>query len=206
MDKEIKKTLDNYFSTRVKKYGANVDGVDWNSETSQILRFKQLLKICEQETDYTINDLGCGYGALYQYLKENNLKFRHYYGYDISQDMIISAKEMYGSENDCDFLCNDCLKKADFTVASGTFNMKFDFSNEAWEKHTLQTLQKIDEASIKGFAFNILTSYSDQEYMRSDLYYADPTYYFNYCKTNFSRNVALLHDYDLYEFTILVKK
>jgi hypothetical protein len=26
------------------------------------------------------------------------------------------------------------------------------------------------------------------------------------CKRRFSRNVALLHDYDLYEFTVLVRK
>jgi hypothetical protein len=29
---------------------------------------------------------------------------------------------------------------------------------------------------------------------------------FDICKRKFSRNVALLHDYGLYEFTILVRK
>jgi len=42
--------------------------------------------------------------------------------------------------------------------------------------------------------------------MREDLYYADPCFIFDYCKRNFSRNVALLHDYELYEFTIIVRK
>jgi len=42
--------------------------------------------------------------------------------------------------------------------------------------------------------------------MKDDLYYADPCYFFDYCKKKFSKNIALLHDYGLYEFTILVRK
>ncbi len=59
---------------------------------------------------------------------------------------------------------------------------------------------------LKAFLFNMLTKYSEKEYMRDNLYYADPLFIFDYCKRNFSKQVALLHDYGLYEFTILVKK
>ena len=51
----------------------------------------------------------------------------------------------------------------------------------------------------------MLTRYADPPLMRDDLYYADPTRYFAVCKERYSRNVALLHDYDLYEFTLLVR-
>ncbi|HAW53355.1 MAG TPA: SAM-dependent methyltransferase, partial [Flavobacteriales bacterium] len=47
---------------------------------------------------------------------------------------------------------------------------------------------------------------SDPDRKRPDLYYGDPCFFFDYCKRNFSRNVALLHDYNLYDFTILVRK
>ena len=57
-----------------------------------------------------------------------------------------------------------------------------------------------------GFAFNCLTSYSDAHKMRDYLYYADPCALFDLCKRRYSRYVALLHDYKLYEFTILVRK
>jgi hypothetical protein len=60
--------------------------------------------------------------------------------------------------------------------------------------------------SRKGFSVNFLTKYSDPERMRPDLYYADPCLIFDYCKTHFSKNVALLHDYNLYDFTVLVRK
>jgi hypothetical protein len=62
------------------------------------------------------------------------------------------------------------------------------------------------EFTARGFAFNCLTAYSDQDKMRPDLHYADPCELFDICKRKYSRNVALLHDYGLYEFTILVRK
>jgi hypothetical protein len=58
---------------------------------------------------------------------------------------------------------------------------------------------------VLGMAFNMLTAYADRERMRTDLYYADPHKYFDLCRERYSRNVALLHDYDLYEFTIGVR-
>jgi hypothetical protein len=42
--------------------------------------------------------------------------------------------------------------------------------------------------------------------MQKHLYYADPCAIFDLCKRRYSRNVALLHDYGLYEFTIVVRK
>jgi hypothetical protein len=42
--------------------------------------------------------------------------------------------------------------------------------------------------------------------MRPDLFYADPAEVFEYCRKRYSRSVALLHDYPLYEFCILVRK
>jgi hypothetical protein len=41
--------------------------------------------------------------------------------------------------------------------------------------------------------------------MRNHLFYADPCEFFDLCKRRYSRNVALAHDYDLYEFTLLVR-
>ena len=42
--------------------------------------------------------------------------------------------------------------------------------------------------------------------MRADLYYADPCFLFDYCKRNFAKDVAILHDYSLYDFTLIVRK
>ena len=54
--------------------------------------------------------------------------------------------------------------------------------------------------------FNALTLYSDVEKRRGDLFYADPLAVFDRCKRQYSRFVTLLHDYPLYEFTIMVRR
>ena len=94
---------------------------------------------------------------------------------------------------------------ADYSVASGIFNVRLDQSDADWREYIVRTLEQMAATSRKGFAFNCLTSYSDADHMRPDLYYADPCWLFDLCKRRFSRNVALLHDYDLYEFTMLVR-
>ena len=96
--------------------------------------------------------------------------------------------------------------KHDYIVSSGIFNIKSDVSDEDWRKYIVETIHMFNQVAVKGFAFNCLTKYSDVEYMKDYLYYADPLYLFDYCKKNFSKNVALLHDYGIYDFTILVRK
>jgi hypothetical protein len=121
--------------------------------------------------------------------------------------MIVQARELHKGREYCDFLTDESLLKvADYTLASGIFNVKLQNSIRKWEDYILNVLKRIDELSEKGFSFNLLTQYSDAERMRPELYYADPCYLFDYCKRHFSRNIAILHDYNLYEFTIIVRK
>jgi SAM-dependent methyltransferase len=202
----IIESVDHYYSKKLKQYGATAKGVDWNSRESQEIRFDQLLKICDCTKTFSINDYGCGYGAVVEYMIKRGYSFQ-YYGYDISHQMIAKAKELHNDLEYCQFFENEShLTIADYTIASGIFNVKQQFNDEVWTDYVLQTLLKISELSGRGFAFNMLTLYSDKHRMRPDLYYADPLNIFDYCKKQFSSFVSLLHDYPLYEFTILVTK
>jgi len=98
------------------------------------------------------------------------------------------------------------LQPADFAVASGVFNVKQDADNDSWRAYIWETLADLAALGTRGFAFNALTSYSDEDKRRPDLYYADPLEAFDRCKRTFSRFVTLLHDYPLYEFTIIVRR
>ena len=100
----------------------------------------------------------------------------------------------------------DKLDEVDYTVASGTFNIRGDQSPKVWTDYVLSVLHQFNSLSRKGFASNFLTTYSDDDKMRPDLYYADPRFLFDYCMRTFSKNVALLHDYHLYDFTLIVRK
>lgn len=195
-----------YFRQKFNAHGSTPQGVDWNSIPSQVIRFEQVLKVCDFSSPFSLIDYGCGYGSLVDYLEALEVSFT-YQGYDPLPEMIESARHNHAGKSSCKFTThrND-LSPATFLVASGIFNVKLDSSNQAWTDHVLETLDDMNRLSINGFSFNCLTVYSDAERMRPDLYYADPCFLFDHCKTHYARNVALLHDYNLYDFTILVRK
>jgi len=74
---DILRGLQDYFTNRITKYGANFR-VDWNSAARQELCFRQLMKMKIQRRiafqEFSINDYGCGYGALVQYLVKHDYK------------------------------------------------------------------------------------------------------------------------------------
>ena len=203
----ILRNVSSYYTTKVERHGTTPAGVDWNSLESQLLRFDQLLQIVSDgHTGFSMADLGCGYGHLYDHLCKGSSDFT-YRGYDLSEAMIERARDLHSLSENASFSVSDHpTDDADYAVASGIFNVKLDVDVQVWKNFVLDTIAVLDRSSARGFAFNCLTSYSDTDRMRPDLYYADPLEIFDHCKRRFSRNVALLHDYGLYEFTILVRK
>ena len=182
-----------YFDKRIREHGASPRGSDWNSETSQNVRFDQLLKVVESES-FSILDYGCGYGALADYLATKGFD-ADYYGYDILESAIETARQAHqGKPRRSFFTKKTQLPACDYVVASGIFNFRGEQSFEAWTEYVLGVLNEFNQLSLRGFSSNFLTKYSDADKMRSDLYYADPLFLFDYCKQKFSKNVALLHD------------
>jgi SAM-dependent methyltransferase len=180
--------------------------VDWNGEESQLLRFEQLSRVIEASEGFSVNDLGCGWGAYLGFLAARHADFS-YVGIDVAETMVQAAARRFADEPRARFVHGSVPPgEADYTVASGIFNVRLDRSNEQWLEYLQATLDVLDRTSRRGFAFNCLTSYSDSDKMRAHLYYADPCALFDLCKRRYSRQVALLHDYGLFEFTVLVRK
>lgn len=195
-----------YYTGKLAEHGENPRGVDWNGEEGQLLRFLQLCRIIDPTRGFSINDLGCGYGALYDFLAPRYEQFT-YSGIDVSESMIRAAeKRQRGNQRARFVISGEPDEVADYGVASGILNVKLGRSDAEWRAYVEATLDMLDRTSKLGFAFNCLTSYSDSDRMRAHLYYADPCILFDWCKRRYSKNVALLHDYDLYEFTMLIRK
>jgi SAM-dependent methyltransferase len=202
----IAKQLETHFDDRVRLYGGGIKAVDWKSVEAQYNRFEQLLKVVDFSKPFTINDYGCGDGELINFLIARDGEFE-YFGFDVSSAMLETARANHADKENCRFASDVAdLREADYTVASGVFNLKFGVGDEEWKFYMLEKVNELAFLSRKGFAFNALTSYSDPEFQRADLYYADPLFWFDYCKRNISKHVALLHDYPEYDFTILVRK
>lgn len=202
---KILKKVKTYYTDKLLVHGATHLGVDWNSVQSQNLRFDQLLKVMGSERSCSVIDYGCGYGAMASYIRGLGYTGK-YIGFDISKAMIGEARKQQYNIPQCFFVTNrGSLSVADYTLASGIFNVKLQTKSDAWLRYVLDTIRIMAKHSRKGFSFNMLTSYSDTNKLRPDLFYGDPCFFIDHCIRTYSRHVAILHDYGLYEFTILVR-
>ena len=131
MDKLIS-DIGKYYSNKIHEHGATPRGIDWKDESSQIIRFDQLCQLLPHGAKISVNDLGCGYGALLDYLVNINQKHIEYYGYDISSEMVKTAKSLSSQvDRNLDHMfmqinnAND-MKVSQYTLASGIFNVKLE--------------------------------------------------------------------------------
>ena len=204
--KNIVERLKTHFDERVKLHGTGLRSVDWKSRAAQYNRFRELLKVVDFSAPFSIIDYGCGDGELARFLNAAGADFQ-YFGFDVAPQMVEAARNEFAGSKNCLFSTRiEDFPAADYTVASGIFNLKFEADEEDWKEYMRATIAEMNALSYKGFAFNALTNYSDAEFRRADLFYADPLFWFDFCKKNISRFVSLLHDYPEYDFTIIVRK
>jgi SAM-dependent methyltransferase len=202
---EIIRQVADYYAGKLAQHGPTARGVDWNSEESHEKRHLQFLRLLGDERDASILDLGCGYGDLLDFLRARGFS-GSYTGYDISTDMIVAALRRHGEGADRRW-CVGAIpsETSDYAIASGILNVKGDTPMDVWAGYVRDTIDVLACAGRRGFAFNILTLSSDPALRRPNLYYADPVQMLSYCLTRFGRSVALLQDYGLWEFTVLVR-
>jgi SAM-dependent methyltransferase len=200
--------IDKFYQNNLQQFGSTAKGVGWKNDEAQRIRFQQLFKVVASNGVFSINDLGCGVADFVDFLIHEKANF-DYRGYDMMPEMIQRAKDKF-VDNELIHLQTISnaseISQADYTIASGIFNIRLATSYEVWLRHILNTITIMNTKSNLGFAFNILSIYSDLEFRKAELYYADPLYLFDFCKRTFSQNVALLHDYGQYDFTIIVRK
>jgi SAM-dependent methyltransferase len=205
---ETQKKLSQYFSEKLDQFGATPQGVDYNGPEAQALRFNQLVKVIDHSKPFSVIDYGSGYGGMFDFLNGKGWTFE-YYGIDMIEKMVLAGREAHRDFPNAHFTSREeDVPVAEYLLAGSIFNIKLEETYAVWQGFVVRTLARMNALCSKGFAFNMLTKYSDADRMaqRPDLFYGDPLFYFDFCKRNFSLNVALLHDYGLYDFTILVRK
>jgi SAM-dependent methyltransferase len=202
---DIFKPVVSFFSEALAKYGATPQAADWPDRDRQIRRFAELSRLFDMSRSFDVMDYGCGYGAMLDYLQSTGVPAK-YFGYDITDSMLSAARDAHPEIKD-KFLSE--LPQGvnyDYVVASGIFNVKREIPLSAWDQIVHETIDRFDALSRRGFAFNMLTSYRESQRKRPHLYYGDPLHYFDLCLRKYSPNIALAHDYDLWDFTVIVRK
>lgn len=197
-----------YYSGRVQEHGPCPRGVDWTCAPTQELRFVQLLKIAGRRRRFTLNDLGCGYGALLGFLRNSrDLRGVDYHGADISPAMIEHARRLWRGDSLAGFSVSSSLPQlADYSVASGLFNVQLGFPRPAWHALVEGVLQELDRTSRQGFAVNFMLPPQPGVEPLEGLYRTQPQPWIDFCKGAFAAEVTLIRDYGLREFTLLVRR
>lgn len=197
-----------YYTGKLAAYGASPLGVDWTCEPTQALRFIQLLRICDFSTPFSLNDIGCGYGALLGLLRTRYRRTRvDYAGVDISDAMVQMARQLWQGRQDASFyMGSGSPRVADYSIASGIFNVKQSATDKNWEELIARTLSDMHANSRLGFAVNFLDLAAPGMNVIPELYRVSPVIWTSYCSTELLAQVEVLGNYGMNEFTLLVKR
>ena len=209
-DNSIPKALSgirDLYANSLATHGAGAKSVGWKDDRSQSLRFERLARVINRDRagGFSVNDWGCGYGAMFGYLDGlAGADLQRYVGYDISEEMLSVATAACDPARARFVLGSAVTEEADYSFVSGTFNVKLQATDAVWETYIKGHLETIYAKSRVGMAFNLLTSHVD--WRAENLFYGDPAAFFDFCKRHLSRHVTLVHDYALFEWTLLVSR
>lgn len=206
-----------YYEGLLDKHGDNYKTLDWNSPESQKLRFKIFKEIFvygKKASGVSMLDVGCGFGDLYGFFKQDGLLKRNrinYTGYDISPKLLEVARKKYPGEK---FELKDILEdrhapKFDYILCSGVFNIR-TLEEEDHLSFVKEMLFRMYDLATYGVAVNFLSEgalpTADAEDLNSGRYYFfKPDEIVRFCR-HVSSQFILRHDYHLGDFTVYLLK
>ena len=206
--KLLNKQISNIYNKRFDYYNNTPKGVFWNSNLSQDLRlniiFDKILQNTKNEKT-SIADVGCGYGRLYEIIRERNLdnKFQ-YYGFDINQNLINFCKNNKDFTN-VEFAVNTCpSKRTDYVVMSGTYNLTPTNNITLWEDYIIKNLASNWKFVKKAMIFNCLIK--EKRKIEKKLYYTELSWIKKICERNFCDPEVIKHNLLKDDITIILKK
>lgn len=196
--------VEQYYTQKVTTHGATPLGVDWSCVPTQEMRFVQLLKLCSFDSPLSLNDVGCGYGALLAFLaKRFRSKAVDYLGIDLSPAMIAQARQKWRRRRETEFAVGSISPRiADYSIASGIFNVKLSQAVDVWEHFTAKTLANMHKTSRRGFAVNFLSPLASHA---PELYCVHPDIWREHCERAFNTKVEVISGYGMREYTLLAR-
>lgn len=163
-----------YYGRCYRQHGDSPQGMDWKDSASQELRFALLVSRMDWSRAPSIIDVGCGNGELLAYCRRRGLD-PTYRGLDVCEDMVAACRRRFGEAAATLGSTRDLARwgwRADYVIASGTFNVKQDAPAAVWSRYVGRTVREMFEASTVAALFNVTSSLATLRYPR--LYYMDP--------------------------------
>ena len=201
---KVSEMLRDHYAQAFRTYGATSEGVDWGKDQDRaVFRYQKMLAVipATEKRQVSLLDVGCGYGALLQYAKENHITLA-YTGIDVVPDMICEASARH---KDANFLTGDILDldikaRFDYVVCNGILTQKLDASNLEMDDFASRLIRRMFALCERGVAFNVMTT--KVNYFSANLYYRNPAELFAWCMSELTRHIKIDHACPLYEYTL----
>ena len=197
------------YGQRLDQCGATAKGVFWRGEHWQVRRFERLCEIISREDaadgGIVINDLGCGYGAMFDYLHPlSMMNGSRYIGYDITQEMIAACRDRITDPRAKFLRKMIATERADYSFACGTYNMHGGADEAAWRNYVEDNLKQLWSMTDKALAFNMLRK--DEEEKFQGLYYIEPADMLAFCRRVLSADVEMFDERPLPDVTYFIRR
>ena len=206
--KLLNKQISNIYNKRFDNFNNTPKGVFWNSKLSQDLRLNIILdKILNnsKSEEFSIADIGCGYGRFYEILKERNLDDKvKYHGFDINQKIINFCKNKKDFVNVKFGISALPFDDTDYVVMSGTYNLTPTNDISLWEDYIIKNLTNNWKFVRKAMIFNCLIK--EKRKIEKKLYYTELSWIKKICERNFCDPEVIKHDLLKDDMTIILKK
>ena len=206
--KILNKEISNIYNKRFNTFNNTPKGVFWNSKLSQDLRLNIILdKILQnaKSDEFSIADIGCGYGRLYEIIRERKLDGKvQYHGFDINQKIISFCKNNIDFENIKFSISALPLNETDYVVMSGTYNLTPTNNISLWEDYIIKNLTNNWKFVRKAMIFNCLIK--EKRKIEKKLYYTELSWIKKICEENFSNPEIIKHQLLKNDITIILKK
>ena len=206
--KLLNKQISNIYNKRFDNYNNTPKGVFWNSKLSQDLRLNIILdKILQNSKSdvFSIADIGCGYGRLYEIIRERKLDRKvQYHGFDINEKLINFCKNNRDFKN-VQFSINSFpFKKTDYVVMSGTYNLTPTNHISLWEDYIIENLANNWKLVKRAMIFNCLVKKKKE--INKALYYTELSWIKKICENNFGKIQIFTNQLLKDDVTIVIKK
>ena len=187
---EFEKKVAKEYEARFKNYGAQPKSSLWFSEQRQISRFDLIIEYIKRNPalhDFSVNDIGCGYGGFLKRLQDNySSNSFSYSGFDLANSPVEYCKRKY-VRNGVRFYCSSMpFEMADYSVMSGTFNYAPDLTVKAWKDYLFKTLNEIWSLTRHSMIFNLMVS-EEEKITSQNISYIRKETVVQFCDDNFGK-------------------
>lgn len=195
------------YEKRLAEFGPSPKGVLWKDLEGQLLRFELLARIIPVEAapePISVSDLGCGYGALFDFLLTlPGVEIAGYRGYDVSGAMLEQAAKRITDPRALFTRSEEALEVADYSFVSGAYNLIAQAGIPEWRDYAASSLIRLWDRTAKGLAFNMLNA--ARPVAVGSLYRTPPDFFIDLFR-RLKAEVTLVNDYPLDEWTLLVRR